>query len=433
MASLHTRRLRALFQSILTLAVPTAGAGCGISTEGFDPVPCKGQQSDYLSGLALVEPADYLELRDISFEEDGIPPEQTHGTPCATATDAAACEAKIAAAGPTSGLVLGQCLQVCSRYLLLVNRGDDVTFVSTPDEARALLGPIDSPMDAIFRVKLEGYSVRCGDEDTGVREVDGGYEVLATRITQACTPVEKTLYRLSVTTEGSVAVLESETLSSDSSLCIGRRPAGLCARRARGRTRLGAYWGGVAHLEAASVHAFAVLARELAHHGAPGRLVRQAQRSKRDEVRHAAVTRRLAARHGSVAPKPKVERRAIRSLEELALENAAEGCVRETFGALVGSFQARFAAEPGVREAMRRIARDETRHAALAWAIDEWVRTRLSPEALQRVDEARRQALRGLLAGASRAPHPELVAGAGLPDAGTALSLARRFCEAVAG
>lgn len=53
------------------------------------------------------------------------------------------------------------------------------------------------------------------------------------------------------------------------------------------------------------------------------------------------ITRRLAARYGATAPRPRVERAPVRSLEDIAVENAVEGCVRETFGALVGAWQAR--------------------------------------------------------------------------------------------
>src|SRR5262249_21662835 len=131
----------------------------------------------------------------------------------------------------------------------------------------------------------------CGDRDKwGVREASGGYEVVAQRVTALCDPVEDTRYLLKVGPDGNIATLDSEVISSHAGVCIGRRPVGLQRRRALGRNRVGAYFASVAHLEAASVHAFATLARELTHHGAPTRLVREAQRSMRDEVRHAELT-----------------------------------------------------------------------------------------------------------------------------------------------
>ena len=58
--------------------------------------------------------------------------------------------------------------------------------------------------------------------------------------------------------------------------------------------------------------------------------------------------------------------RAPRRPVEIARENAEEGCVRETFGALLAAHQAAYACDPEVREVMTRIAGDELRHAALA-------------------------------------------------------------------
>ena len=160
-----------------------------------------------------------------------------------------------------------------------------------------------------------------------------------------------------------VEELESEVIDSESGSCIGRRPAGLVRRAARGATRSGAYFAQVAHLEAASVRAFEVLRRELAHHGAPASLVERAAEARQDEVRHARMMRLIASRHGGAWRSPKVERRPLRSLEDIAIENAAEGCVREAFGAVVGLWQARFARDAAVRRVMRRV--EEARRRAL--------------------------------------------------------------------
>ncbi len=62
------------------------------------------------------------------------------------------------------------------------------------------------------------------------------------------------------------------------------------------------------------------------------------------------------------------------------------------------------------------IARDETRHAALAWAVDGWSQTLLHPAARRRVREARREAIEGLVnAPLADLPRDER-AQAGLPD-----------------
>lgn len=139
----------------------------------------------------------------------------------------------------------------------------------------------------------------------------------------------------------------------------GRRPAGLEPVAVAARCEVGQWLAGAAHLEAASVHAFRLLGRELAAHGAPRRLVDGARRALRDEARHARITSRLARAHGAVPPPVRVARARRRSLEELAVENATEGCVRETFAAMLAMWQARAAADPAIRDAMAALAPDE--------------------------------------------------------------------------
>jgi len=91
--------------------------------------------------------------------------------------------------------------------------------------------------------------------------------------------------------------------------------------------------------------------------------------------------------------------------------------VNETFGALTAMYQAEHAEDGVVRAAMKRIARDETRHAELAWEIARWLEPRLSPEERVRVRTAREAAI-GRLDRAQRiAPPTELQIAAGLPSA----------------
>jgi hypothetical protein len=192
----------------------------------------------------------------------------------------------------------------------------------------------------------------------------------------------------------------------------GRRPAGLATPVPGGRaSAAGAWLAHAAWLEAASVHAFAHLARELAHHGAPRNLIRGAQAAACDEVRHTALMARLALRYGARPATAVVAPPATRPLADLAIENAAEGCVRETWGAVVALWQSHTARDPIARETFRVIAHDEARHAALAWAIDRWVQPRLDAADIARVVAARTRAAQEL-----RAEHagPAIVA-IGLP------------------
>ena len=199
---------------------------------------------------------------------------------------------------------------------------------------------------------------------------------------------------------------------------LGRVPPGLVAARGRARGRsVGHFFAGAARLEAASVFAFGILAGELEAHRAPMHLVRAARRSARDEARHAAAMARLARRYGAVAACARVRPPAVRGLEAIAAENAAEGCVRETYGALVAGWQARTSADPCVKRELARIAADELRHAELSWRVAEWIEPKLTQAARRRVRRARAVAVAELLDSVRRAPPSERVSIVGLPSA----------------
>lgn len=174
---------------------------------------------------------------------------------------------------------------------------------------------------------------------------------------------------------------------------IGRRTESAGARPCEAPAgSLGAQLAERAYLESVSVHAFSTLERELDAHGAPAVLLRDVRRARRDEVRHTAMMTRLARRFGgalrrfeSRAPAP------VRGLLAIAMENVTEGCVRETYGAVVALIESRISRDPQVRRTMHSIAADECRHAELAWAVAAWVRPRLTAEERRRVDRALRE------------------------------------------
>lgn len=161
-----------------------------------------------------------------------------------------------------------------------------------------------------------------------------------------------------------------------------------------------------AHAEAGSVVAFEALAEELAPQGLPLSLHRRLLEAASDERRHAAVMARLARARGAEVPPVVVQAPMSRSLLEVALENAREGCVRETWAALEAHFQAKAAPTAALRAALARIAVDEARHAELAWALHDWLMGTLSPPQRLRVVrtlESERERLGVALAQASPA------------------------------
>lgn len=203
----------------------------------------------------------------------------------------------------------------------------------------------------------------------------------------------------------------------------GRRPRGLRGpASAPAPTALGAYFARMAFEEAASVLAFERMRDELTRFRAPTTLIRAADRARRDEVRHARAMARLARRHGAAAPAPRL-RRSRRSLEAMARENAVEGCVHETWGALLLAWQARFAPDASLRRTLAPIAADEARHAALAWWLAEWAAAHLDAPAVARVRRARHRALTALCARLAHAPPEPFDRDAGRPTPDQAVAL----------
>jgi hypothetical protein len=238
------------------------------------------------------------------------------------------------------------------------------------------------------------------------------------------TEVGGSLTGCAVTFEGDEvhAAVTYDMIAPGCGAATGRRPDGLAPpRRTPADTALGAWFASVTWLEASSIYAFLQLARELGAHEAPHALVRLAEAAARDEVRHAQLMGRFAQRFGGVPPAVEVAPPRARTLEALAIENAIEGCVRETWGAVVALWQAQRAPDAEMRAAFALIARDEVRHAALGWAIDRWTTSRLDHAARVRVALAREAAVASLAA-----ERGDELAAVGLPSAADARRLHAR-------
>ena len=145
--------------------------------------------------------------------------------------------------------------------------------------------------------------------------------------------------------------------------------------------------------------------------GAPAELVAAAHQAALDEVRHARLCFALAEgyRGVPVAPSPfpfDGHVTVSADLAALAASTAREGCIGETLSALIATEQLAHATDPAVRRALEIIARDESRHAELAWRTVAW--------ALEEGDARVRMAVVEVFGNAARQP---LAFGAPLPDA----------------
>lgn len=371
-------------------------------------------------------PVDYLELRQTSrfAGSTDVQARQSFGTSCKRAADPKACATALAAASAEDSLFPDNSMSAAVTYLV-AQSGAEITTISTPTELRKFLGTIDTPAEAMLLALAGGYEPLC--TDSKARKIPGGYELLAMKSDDRCLNQyyghKITVNDTSVT---STAVLDM-TSPDEGCAVAGRRPEGYKRKKPPRATadELLAYLDEMQALEAASIPAFLRLAQELADHGAPAGLIARAQQAADDEVRHAAGFARLRETLGAdplVTPTISTTL-ATRSLAELALENAVEGCVRETFGALLAHYQAATATDDDLRQLLVTIAEDETRHAELAWDLRAWLDLHLDTTERARVLAAEAAERTRLAAALAIEPHPDVASRCGLPPAHVAAVL----------
>jgi hypothetical protein len=201
---------------------------------------------------------------------------------------------------------------------------------------------------------------------------DEGIEVLTTT-GDTCGPgTMRSEHILLIAPDGTATVRRSVVVElGDPNCVIGRLTSDVAPPAWASHADLGSYFAEMAALEASAVVAFERLARELLWLGAPSELVARARSGRDDEARHVHQMAELAQVFGAeslgeerltVAAAEMLELAALppRSAFDIALENAREGCVRETYGALVATHQAQRATDTRVAETLKHIACDET-------------------------------------------------------------------------
>ena len=422
-------RFQSLFDDIVrtslrasVLASAVALGGCGLShstTPAVNEMTCEETKWRPTTGLNAATPFDHIAVFTAPCR--GCLPETTvvdsNGTPCEGATDADACLAEIDA-------LVNQSTHV--RY----TDADGVHTVM-PSELPSFLGTIDTPDEALLVVQQAGFNIRCGSDDVSVETVADGFLVRTTKMTRDCAPVEVTGFLLMVSSSGEITELDATVISSTSA-CVGRRPEGLIIKdRVEGRSELGRFLGEVARLEESAVAAFRFLAEELRFHGAPQRLIDACINAADDEARHTVQMTELATRFGARPQPPCFEPQTVRPLFEVALENAIEGCVRETYGALVGVHQSLQAEDAQIRNTMRGIAEDETRHASVSWQIAAWIEPLLSESERAIIHDKKMEAIATLRIEMGQHPSTELVEVAGMPTRDTALRMLEQLSSTV--
>jgi hypothetical protein len=302
---------------------------------------------------------------------------------------------------------------------LAYRRGEELGHILDQAQLLDFLGEIDTPNEAAMVLWGVGRPVAC---DALFEQEDGSYFTSGEYTISIC-PVTTQRFDITVTSSGAVSQ-EAIGEPVETPVCVGRRPDGLVASAVGvAPTPLAAYLADIARLEASAVIAFAVLERDLAAYGAPSELLRRARAAAADEKRHAVQTSSLARRFGAVPEPARSAVGPVRSLFDIALENATEGCVRELYGAAVARVQSLRAADGEVRRVFERIARDEAEHAALSLAIAHWLDERLSEAERTAIASAKQRAHEQLRAELACEPDSEVVRTLGVPRAREAVAL----------
>ncbi len=431
-------RLRLLFHAAAIGSLATTSQACSESTdvssqtdrpfprEDFPIDVCGADGTfDALEALADAAPNDSVTRRTLSFEA-GLPDggttvlsTQTLGTECGTATDPPACSAEVASQPVTGGFHASYFLGGSSGHDFVFTRGDEVGRIADPAALRAFVGAIESAGEAAL-LALHGpgtelvYDLDCSQ--THARATAGGFElVLGSGI--ACGLGNDRLETLlRVAPDGTVSVLETRVVARGTDGCaIGRLTEGVCPKVAPPPYDLGSFLAEMAELEASAVFAFDRLAAELTELGAPLDLISRARRSAADERRHASMVGALAERHGGSPCEPVASALPLRDRLRIARENAEEGLVRESFGASLATYQAMHAQDEELRRLFERLARDETRHAALSVDLARWLDAGLDEHERAEVARSRHEAAARFRASLARETPERLRAPLGLP------------------
>lgn len=394
-----------------------AGAG-GSEPAPVDDLVCSGTAPSLVAGWQTDPALDYVALRlQTGLEELGPPMiEQEWGTPCSGVSEPEVCAAALANTLPD--VTFNRSAQLRAEYHFAYTRGDAVGVIGTTLDLKNVLGTIDTGNEAAAMWWAANRQVRCDD----IKVDRNGYVASSTKMLSDC-PVTYQPVEVRVAHDGTVSETEvgQQVVTG---ACAGRRPPGFCATNSvKGQSPVGEWLARVAELELASIEAFARLEQELQAHGAPVGLQRRCRAACADEARHARAVAELArafgAEPGSVVAAP----RSVRSLLELALDNAREGAVRELYGAAVAAWQAHHARDARVRAVFATIAREEAEHAALAFDLASWLEPQLDAVERAQVEAESRRSWGELRAELARPASTDVERQLGVPAPLAALAL----------
>lgn len=352
------------------------------------------------------------------------------------------------AGGPpcVNAINLNQCTQSIyslnqslSSNALIVTNADAVNVLQSQLDVKSFLGQLSHSQKVFTWMHSNGISLSCVHDDSAVlADPDGqNWSAVYTEFSQNGSDSVRERVRLNISvTDWSIVEMDRAVVSTSNfgGLCYGRLPHGRLSL-ALGEIQseaVGDMLARHAAYEAASVIAFIQLHRELNALGAPLSLLSRIEKAADDERRHAIQVGALAERYGKTMESFSFEASPERDMEAIAINNMQEGCVGESWGALIGLYQAQHACDPVIAETMTQVAMDEVEHASLSWEINDWLSEQLSADALERVKLARQVSLDRVVKRTNKPVDRESQLLAGLPEPEVAELLAKHLVNALA-
>jgi hypothetical protein len=186
----------------LVVVVALAG-GCedvGTLPEGYTNL-CEGGAVPWLKNVTGSPPFDSMEIRDA--RKGAAQTIDKVGTPCAKATDRAACDAAYS----------GVDLKAHGDVAFVATRGNDVVVKNVGQLDTTILGTIDNVHEAAVRGigGRERAPMACSDdEQIGAKKVTRGFEIAS--ITKDKCTGKKTRVITAVDTDGATRELETQSL-----------------------------------------------------------------------------------------------------------------------------------------------------------------------------------------------------------------------------
>ena len=430
----NARRLHQTLVGILG----TSLNGCILVPDDIDPdalkpsvdwsgVPCNEyNEMDLLSGLNATEDVDALMLYATGIQISSYFYE-AGGEPCKTASNVIECKTNLNLLNSSF-----------DSNALVITQGDNIQVLQDESDVKSFLGDLDNPEKVFSWMHVRGVGISCQFENSAVISAEQGrsWNAVYTEMVQSCSPIVRERVRININVSSwdivETARAEIERLEG---ACVGRKPPGILEFKPqeirKNQNAVGSLLSRNAAFEAASVIAFEHLREELEFYDAPLSILKKIDAAIVDERRHAIQIAQLAHCYGQTADQFKVTKSVIRSLESIATDNMIEGCIGESWGALVGLHQAVTASDKSIAQVMQVIANEEIEHASLSWEIHAWLFPQLTSQEKERVVIAKQMALLELIKKAQQGTDQYVNQVMGLPEPKTATILAKKLVQSV--